>query len=239
MNRKKQYLLGVKAGLPVVLGFIPVAIAYAMMAGQSGLSMSETVAMSAFVFAGASQIMAVGMIANDASILAIIMATFILNIRHLMMSTCVMNRLKGTKVGMKLLLAFGVTDEAFAIFTTMDEERSSSLFFFGLISITYSSWFVGTVIGCVASQFLPGIISDSLGIALYAMFIGLLVPNVKKSLKLGIIVLITAGISLALNKVILSSWAIIFATLISSAIGVFIMEEKEEISVQSESKDVI
>lgn len=239
MNRKKQYLLGVKAGLPVVLGFIPVAIAYAMMAGQSGLSMSETVAMSAFVFAGASQIMAVGMIANDASILAIIMATFILNLRHLMMSTCVMNRLKGTKVAMKLLLAFGVTDEAFAIFTTMDEEKSSSFFFFGLISITYSSWFVGTVIGCVASQFLPGIVSDSLGIALYAMFIGLLVPNVKKSLKLGIIVLITAGISLALNKVISSSWAIIFATLISSAIGVFIMEDREEIAMQSESKDVI
>lgn len=239
MNRKKQYILGVKTGLPVVLGFIPVAIAYAMMAGQSGLSISQTVAMSAFVFAGASQIMAVGMVANDASILAVVMATFILNLRHLMMSTCVMNRLKGTKVGMKLLLAFGVTDEAFAIFTTMDEEKSSSFFFLGLVSITYFSWFAGTVIGCAASQFLPAIVSDSLGIALYAMFIGLLVPNVKKSLKLGIIVLITAGISLVLNKVMSSSWAIIFATLMGSAIGVFIMEEKEEVVIQSESKDVI
>lgn len=239
MNRKKQYLLGVKAGLPVVLGFIPVAIAYAMMAGESGLSVNETVMMSAFVFAGASQIMAVGMVAHDASIFAVVMATFILNLRHLMMSTCVMNRLKGTKAGMKLLLAFGVTDESFAIFTTMDEEKSSSFFFLGLISITYSSWFVGTVIGCVASQFLPRIISDSLGIALYAMFIGLLVPNVKKNLRLGIIVLITAGISLVLNKFMASSWAIIFATLISAAIGVFIMEDKEEIVMQSESKDVI
>lgn len=239
MNRKKQYILGVKAGLPVVLGFIPVAIAYAMMAGQSGLSISQTVAMSAFVFAGASQIMAVGMVANDASILAVVMATFILNLRHLMMSTCVMNRLKGTKAVMKLLLTFGVTDESFAIFTTLDEEKSSSFFFLGLISITYSSWFVGTVIGCVASQFLPSIISDSLGIALYAMFIGLLVPNVKKSLKLGIIVLITAGISLVLNKFMSSSWAIIFATLISAAVGVLIMEDKKEIAIQSESKDVI
>lgn len=239
MNRKKQYLLGVKAGLPVVLGFIPVAIAYAMMAGQSGLSMSETVMMSAFVFAGASQIMAVGMVAHDASIFAVVMATFILNLRHLMMSTCVMNRLKGTKAGMKLLLAFGVTDESFAIFTTMDEEKSSSFFFLGLISITYSSWFVGTVIGCLASQFLPSIVSDSLGIALYAMFIGLLVPNVKKSLRLGIIVLITTGISFVLNRFMSSSWAIIFATLISAAIGVFIMEDKEEIVMQSESKDVI
>lgn len=239
MSRKKQYLLGVKVALPVVLGFIPVAIAYAMMAGKNGLSISQIVMMSVLVFAGASQIMAVGMFAHDASIFAVVMATFILNLRHLMMSTCVMNRLKGTKVVMKLLLAFGITDESFAIFTIMDEEKCSSFFFLGLISITYSSWIAGTVIGCVASQFLPRIISDSLGIALYAMFIGLLVPNVKKSLRLGIIVLITAGISLVLSKFISSSWAIILATLISSAIGIFIMKDKEDVVMQSESGDVI
>jgi len=210
-----------------------------MMAGQSGLSISQTVMMSVLVFAGASQIMAIGMFAHDASIFAVIMATFILNLRHLMMSTCVMNRLKETKVGMKLLLAFGITDESFAIFTIMDEKKCSSFFFLGLISITYSSWIVGTVIGCVASQFLPSIISDSLGIALYAMFIGLLVPNVNKSLKIGIVVLITTFISLVLSRFMSSSWAIIFATLISATIGVFIMEDKENIAMQSESKDVI
>jgi len=104
MSRKKQYLSGVKVALPVVLGFIPVGMAYAMMAGQSGLSISQTVMMSVLVFAGASQIMAIGMFAHDASIFAVIMATFILNLRHLMMSTCVMNRLKETKVGMRLLM---------------------------------------------------------------------------------------------------------------------------------------
>jgi len=121
----------------------------------------------------------------------------------------------------------------------MDEKKCSSFFFLGLISITYSSWIVGTVIGCVASQFLPSIISDSLGIALYAMFIGLLVPNVNKSLKIGIVVLITTFISLVLSRFMSSSWAIIFATLISATIGVFIMEDKENIAMQSESKDVI
>lgn len=239
MSRKEQYLLGVKAGLPVVLGFIPVGIAYAIMAGQSGLSISQTVMMSVLVYAGASQIMAVGMFAQGAGIFAIVMATFILNLRHLMMSTCVMNRLKGTKTGMKLLLAFGVTDEAFAIFTMMDEEKSSSFFFFGLICITYSSWISGTMIGCVASQFLPTFISNSLGIALYAMFIGLLVPNVKKNLRLGIVVLITVVVNIILSRFMPSSWAIIFATLIGAAAGIFIIEDKEDIAVQSESKDVI
>ncbi|GIM28379.1 autotransporter [Clostridium polyendosporum] len=231
MSRGKQYLAGVRAGLPVVLGFIPVGIAYAMMAGQSGLSISQTVMMSVLVFAGSSQMMAAGMFAQGAGIFAVVITTFILNFRHLMMSTCVMNRLKGTKAGMKLLLAFGITDESFAIFTTMDEEKCSSFFFFGLISTTYSSWIAGTVIGCVASQFLPTVVSGSLGIALYAMFIGLLVPNVKKSLRLGIVVLITAVINLILSRFMLSSWAIIFATLISAAIGVVIVENEEDVAV--------
>lgn len=238
MSRKKQYLLGVKTALPVVLGFIPVAIAYAMMARQSGISISQTIMMSALVFAGASQMMAIGMFAHDSSIFAIIMATFILNIRHLMMSTCVMNRLKGTKMGMKLLLAFGITDESFAIFTTMDEDKSTSFFFLGLISITYSSWVGGTIIGCMASQFLPEIMSDSFGIALYAMFIGLLIPSVQKNLKLGIIVIITAIISLFLSSFMPSSWVIIFATLISAGIGVFIMDDKKEFDMQCEGEEV-
>ena len=138
-----------------------------------------------------------------------------------------MNRLKMSKTGMNLLLAFGVTDESFAIFTTLEEEKCSSMFFLGLVTVTYSSWVVGTIIGSVASQLLPEIISNSLGIALYAMFIGLLVPNVKSSIKLGAVVVIAVFINVILSSFIAASWAIIFSTLIGAGIGVFITEEKE------------
>lgn len=93
-NPKAQYLAGMHAGIPVILGFVPVGIAYAIMARQAGFSVFETVFMSVTVFAGASQMMAVGMYVQGASIAAMILATFILNLRHLIMSTCVVNRIK-------------------------------------------------------------------------------------------------------------------------------------------------
>lgn len=122
-NAKSRFLYGARAGIPVVLGFIPVGIAYGVMARQAGFSTLETCLMSLSVYAGASEMMAVGMYAQGAGILAIVLATFFLNLRHIIMSTCVFSRMKSSKLGQRLLMAFGVTDESFAIFTTMPEKQ--------------------------------------------------------------------------------------------------------------------
>ena len=117
-TKAKSFLRGLRASIPVMLGFIPVAIAFAIMAGWAGLNSLESVAMSVMVFAGASQMMAVGMIGEGAGYLVIVVATFIMNLRHFIMSTCVFDRMrrngKKTGVAMKLLCSFGVTDESFA-----------------------------------------------------------------------------------------------------------------------------
>lgn len=227
MTSSKQFLSGVKAGAPVILGFIPVAIAYAVMAEQAGIPTSYAVLMSVTVFAGASQMMASGMYVQGSGMLAIILATFILNLRHLIMSTCIMNRVKNTKTGIKLLMAFGVTDESFAIFTTEKREKATHMFFLGLVAITYLSWVVGTVAGAVMVRFLPENVASSFGIAFYAMFIGLLMPSVKKSLRLGIIVFISGLISWICNLFIGSSWSIVVSTLLGAFIGVFLLPDKE------------
>ena len=93
-NRKSQLKSGMKSGIPIIFGFIPVGIAYAIMARHAGFSATETVFMSVAVFAGASQMMAVGMYAQGASVAVLILTTFILNLRHLIMSTCIMNKLR-------------------------------------------------------------------------------------------------------------------------------------------------
>lgn len=228
-HSKAKYLAGMRAGIPVMLGFIPVGIAYAIMARQAGFSCFETIFMSIAVFAGASQMMAVGMYAQGAGILAMILATFILNLRHLIMSTCVINRMKNEPMKLKLLAAFGVTDESFAIFTTERKEHCSGLYFLGLITVTYTSWIAGSAIGAIASDFLPAIITASFGIALYAMFIGILIPNLTHNLKLGLLVILTALCNSILTQLIASSWALILSTLICAAIGVFFVDlEKQE-----------
>ncbi len=216
-----------RAGLPVLLGFIPVGIAYAVIARQAGFTVAETVLMSVSVFAGASQMMAAGMYAEGASFIAIILTTLILNLRHVIMSTCVFNRMKDAKGPSKLIAAFGVTDESFAIFTTEREERCKLPFFLGIISVTYSSWVAGTAIGAIASDLLPPLIGASLGIALYAMFIALIVPAAKRSIKLCLLIVLTAVVNSVLSIWLDSSTSLIASTLACAGAGVFFIDSEE------------
>lgn len=224
----KSFFDGLKMSIPVIVGFVPVAIAFAIMASSAGLTSAESIAMSAMVFAGASQMMAVGMIAEGADWLAIVVATFIMNFRHFIMSTCVFDRMKKTPLLVKLLCSFGVTDETFAIFTTTDREKCNSSYLFGIIVGAYSSWVIGTVIGTLLGAILPEVVSNSLGIALYAMFIALLVPNLRGNIRLFIVVIITAVINFALQYVMDTSWALILSTLIGAGIGMFIVKDEDD-----------
>lgn len=226
--QKQQFLAGCRAGIPVVLGYIPVGIAYGLLGRQAGLSIGGTCGMSIMVFAGASEMMAAGMYGQGAGMAAIILTTFILNLRHLIMSTCVMNRLRGGSTAAKLLAAFGVTDESFAIFTTEKEDHCTIPFFLGLILVTYLSWNVGTFIGAVTSSLLPEILTASLGIALYAMFIGLLFPNLNGNWKLDVLVVLTALVNTLLTRFMDSSWALILSTLLCAFIGIFFVDLNDE-----------
>ena len=228
MNPLQQYKRGLRAGIPVIFGFVPVGIAYAIMAQQAGLTTVEIIFMSCTVFAGASQMMAVGMYLQGAGIATIILATFILNLRHMIMSTCVVNRMRNEKLGRRLLAAFGVTDESFAIFMAEKEENGTAYYFFGLISVTYSSWIVGSAVGAVASALLPAILSASFGIALYAMFIGILLPNAKQNFRLGLLIVFTGLANWLISQVIASSWALILSTLLGAAVGVFFVDLKDK-----------
>ena len=236
-NNKEQFLRGMRSGIPVILGFVPVGIAYAFMARQAGFTVAQTCFMSLSVFAGASQMMAVGMYTQGASLIAIILATFIINLRHVIMSTCVANRMTTGGLKIRLLSAFGVTDESFAIFTTEETENCTVMYLLGLILVNYTSWNVGTLIGAIASDFLPEILTASLGISLYAMFIGLLMPNLTTNRKLGLLVILTAVCNTLFSQVIDSSWALILSTLLCAFIGVFFVDLEESENTTKEESD--
>ena len=207
-----------------ILGIIPVGVAFAIMARQSGFSILETIMMSATVFAGASQMVSVNMYSQGADLLAIILATFVINLRHLIMSTCIMHKMKSDNVLMKALVSFGITDESFAIFTNLESEEATIGFFMGLISVTYSTWVLSTVLGAISVKLLPAIIANSLGISLYAMFIALLIPNVKSDFKLLYLMIFTGLLNLILVNIIGGSWAMILSTLIAASVGACLIE---------------
>ena len=219
-ERRKHFAMGARAALPVVLSFIPVGIAYGLMAVSAGYRPAETVFMSLAVFAGASQMMSTGMYAQGAGTAAIILATFVLNLRHLVMSTCVINRIKHQKTALKLLCAFGITDETFAIFTTEDEEKATIPFFIGLALVSYLAWVTGSAIGAFASDFLPEILTAAFGVAMYAMFVGLIVPDLRGKASLALLVVIAAVLSCLFSLFMDQSWATVSATIVAAFVGV-------------------
>ncbi len=230
MKKSAQYLKGVKVSLPVILGYLPVAIAFAVMASETGFTPFEIIMMSTLVFAGASQIMAVGMIGSGATMLSVVVATFVLNLRHFIMGSYIMKKLGKTKPVQKITTAHGITDEAFAIVSATPENMCTVPFLFGIITVTYGSWVLGTIIGALVSVLIPPIVSDALGIALFALFISLLVPGIKKSWRLITLVCFTALLNTLLTWLLpdgASSWAIIISCLVGALVGVFFVRDEE------------
>ena len=217
-----QFLAGVRAGLPVAVGYVPIAIAFGALATKAHLSPSEAVLMSALVFAGASQFMAVGMMVSGAGGLQIVIATLFINLRHLIMSMAVHHTVEETNRPWRALLSFGITDETFALLTLQDanaQGRPTHLFAAGLMGVAYGGWVAGTAIGSFGAEMIPPAVSASMTVGLYAMFIALLMPHVRRSWRVAFI----AGSSMALNAVLVSfmstGWAIVVSTTLGASLG--------------------
>ena len=227
-EKRRSFSAGLRTGLPIMLGYVPIGIAFAVMARQAGLSVGQTCLMSLTVYAGASQMMAAGILAEGAGLAAIVLATFVLNLRHIIMSTCVMHRMEPAPLPLRLLAAFGVTDESFALFTTDTRGFRSVFFFLGIHAAIYLSWNLGTLLGALAMDLLPPILTASLGVSLYAMFISLLTPHLPGNGRLAALVLLTALCNTLLGRVMASSWALIVSTLLCAFAGSFFVEPEEE-----------
>ena len=230
MSKLSQYLSGVKISLPVILGYLPVAIAFAVMASEAGLSRLEIILMSTLVFAGGSQIMAIGMITSGATMLSVVIGTFVFNLRHVIMGSYIMKKVGKTSTVQKLTTANGITDESFAIISATPEEKCTIPYLFGILTVTYGSWVLGTILGAFISVLIPPSVSDALGIALYALVISLLIPSVKKSARLVILVVFTAILNTVLTLLLpdsAQSWAIIISSLVSAFVGVFFVKDEE------------
>ncbi|MBY7143020.1 AzlC family ABC transporter permease [Virgibacillus sp. NKC19-3] len=221
---------GLTTGFPIMLGYLPIAITYGVLAKQAGMTLSELTLMSVMVFAGASQLMGANMIAVGAGALEIIIATFVLNFRHFVMSLSFMNQLRSISLKWKAPLSLGLTDETFAVAALNSKEAKMEkgvLFYTAIILMAYLSWVFGSFLGGVLGEVIPDRLSQSMGIALYAMFIGLLVPSVKKELKVGFIAIIAMLINTICVYLGMSTgWAIVFGTIIGGASGIYLLKEE-------------
>nr|WP_234402444.1 AzlC family ABC transporter permease [Oceanobacillus damuensis] len=220
---------GLLTGFPIMLGYLPVALTYGVLAKQAGMSLTELTLMSIMVFAGASQFMAVNMIAVGAGALEIIIATFVLNFRHFVMSLSFMNQLRDFSLRWRLPLSMGLTDETFAVSAVNPNESKmeKGAFFYGaIIVIAYLSWIFGSLLGGILGDVIPEKLSQSMGIALYAMFIGLLVPSIKKEKRVALIAIVAMLINALCIQIGMSTgWAIVAGTIFGGMSGIYLLKE--------------
>lgn len=227
-----EFLNGIKGGLPIALGYIPVSFSFGMICVQSGIPVWAAVAISMTNLTSAGQFAGMNLIALSAPLTEIGLTTLIINLRYMLMSLVLSQKIEKMSFMKRMLCAFGITDEIFTVAST----RVGAVGFpylLGLIMLPYLGWAAGTVLGAVANGLLPASISSCMGIALYAMFIAIVVPAAKKDKCVLITILFAVCVSCILKYMpflrnISSGWSIIITTLLASAFGAFIFPRSEE-----------
>lgn len=202
-------------------------IGYAAIAIKAGMNPLETVAMSVFVYAGAGQFIAASMVLSSASIMAIVLTNFVVNLRYFVMSTCVLNQVEDSNLPLNILAAHTTVDESFAMFSLSQD--SSIWVYLGIAIIAWLSWIFGAAIGVVVLDLLPVIVTNSFNISLYALFVAILVPAVKENRQVAALVVITAVLNIILSQ-FLGNWALIVSTLVGAAVGMYIVDDEYVLS---------
>lgn len=219
MNFKK----GLEDGTPIGIGYFAVSFSFGI-AGSKLLSwplitlISMTNLTSAGQFAGL-QIM--GEVTG--TLLEMAIATFFINLRYSLMAISLSQKVSPSfGIGKRLLLASGITDEIYAV-AMSQKEKVSPVYFLGLMVLPYLGWTSGTLVGGVSGEILPPFLTDALSVALYGMFIAIVVPQMKAHKPTTIAVLIAIAISLLLNYApYLKNISIGFSIILSAVIASFV-----------------
>jgi len=183
----KKLVAGLLASLPIVGGYVPVAITFGLIARSADLSTFDSVAASLIVFAGAAQFLAVGMYEAGLPAVQIVFAGFLLNLRHLLMSSVIARNCSDMRRIVRSILAFGVTDEVFGVASWRSAEGGEIRpgFLAGLELGAYLAWTLGTLAGAILGDIIPSGLRTAMGMALYALFASLLAGQVRAAHRKG------------------------------------------------------
>ncbi|GIV98250.1 MAG: branched-chain amino acid permease [Herpetosiphonaceae bacterium] len=212
--------------MPLWIGVVPFGIAYTLAAQTAGLTPLQTLAMSLLVFAGASQFTAAGLFAGGAAGLSIILTTLVINLRHLLLSASLAPFLRHLSLWKRAGLAFGITDESYAVAVRriMERQAGPALLLGANISL-YVSWQLSTLAGLL----LGGIISDptalGLGLVFPLSFTVLLMPYLR-SRPAWAAALVAGGLALAGRMLLPGSWYLLFAALGGSLAGALVEKKR-------------
>lgn len=220
---RNSFLKGLVDGLPICIGYLSVSFAFGIFAADSGLSIFEALLISMTNVTSAGQLAAVPVIAAGGTLVELAATQLIINMRYALMSVSLSQRLsKNVRMLDRFLISFVNTDEVFAVAMGQNMPLGRK-YLYGLILTPYLGWSIGTLVGAAAGNILPSIVVSALGIAIYGMFVAIVVPEMKKSRPTALCVLLAVALSCAFKyipflKTVPNGFVIIICAVTASAV---------------------
>jgi predicted branched-subunit amino acid permease len=211
---------GIRLAAPVGITYVPVAFSLGLLAVQGGMSPWIVALMSAIVFAGASQFASLAMLRAATPTPEIVLATLFINLRHIVFNLALLPKLGIRSLAGRILIGMIMTDEAFT-FGSLSTDTGIRSFagMLGLSGTLWVCWNGGTLAGALLTPTLPGLLNDALGIMIYGLFLGLLVPALKKMPKAIVITAAAIIIHTIAREFLPAGWAMVAAILGGATFG--------------------
>lgn len=236
------FVRGMRDGIPICLGYFAVSFALGIAGRGVGMNAVQAFVMSLTMVASAGQFAAITLIGAGAGIIEMITTTVVVNLRYLLMSCSLTQKLSPeTKLLHRLALSYCMTDEIFGLSISVDGFLRP-VYTYGITVISVSGWCLGTVLGVVAGNILPALVTNALGVAMYGMFLAIIIPPAKENHFLGALVAVSMAASglfsiLPYLRSISSGFRAIILTILIAGIAAVIhpMEESGDNPGQTES----
>ncbi len=223
---------GVKNGLAIGLGYLSVSFSFGIMAVNSGLTWWQAVLISITCLTSAGQVAGVGIIAASGSAFEMALAQIVINLRYSLMGISLSQKADSSmNTGARLIDSYFITDEIFGVASAEDEVGFK--YMSGLAVLPVAGWTLGTLLGAVLGNILPAIVTASLSIGIYGMFVAIVLPVCKKNRVIMVISIISVVLSVIfryvpfLHEHVSSGFAIIICAVASALVGVFMTPEEE------------
>lgn len=221
------FVRGIRDGIPICLGYFAVSFALGIAGRGVGMNAVQAFVMSLTMVASAGQFAAITLIGAGAGIIEMITTTIVVNLRYLLMSCSLTQKLSPeTKLLHRLALSYCMTDEIFGLSISVDGFLRP-VYTYGITMISVSGWCLGTVLGVVAGNILPALVTNALGVAMYGMFLAIIIPPAKENHFLGALVAVSMAASglfsiLPYLKAISSGFRVIILTILLAGIAAVI-----------------
>ena len=231
----KRFKKGLVDGIPICLGYLSVSFAFGIFAVDNGLTPWETLMISMTCVTSAGQLAAVPIIATQGSLIELAISQLVINLRYALMSISLSQKLdKDMTTPHRLAISFVNTDEVFAVASSQDGTVHKD-YLYGLILTPWLGWSAGTILGALAGNILPTIVTSALSVAIYGMFIAIVVPEMKASRPTAMCVCIAVALSydfyfIPLLKTVPSGFVIIICACVASAIMAILSPIEQEVA---------